>query len=131
MAWKYTKVNGGSGGIFFSDDLTLVTRLAGFVINSGWFVDGIQGIYQRCDGSLSYGLWNGGSGGSQVKVNFAADEYITNISGSAGWYIDQITFVTNKATYGPYGGSGGSAWNIPNDKIGGFYGQSGQYVDAI
>ncbi len=131
MAWQQTSPNGGGGGNYFSDDLTLSTRLAGFIINHGLYIDGIQGIYQRCNGKLYAGAWNGGQGGTQERVDFAAGEYITNITGRAGQYVDQITIQTNIATYGPYGATGGSPWSIPNDNIGGFYGHAGQYVDSI
>jgi hypothetical protein len=133
MAWQQSAAAGGSGGSAFSDDLTQVARLAGFVINSGWYVDGIQGIFQRCDGTPFNGPWHGGVGGtSHSIVNFAPSEYIVGITGSSGWYINQITIQTNLDTYGPYGQqTGANAWNVPYDNIGGFFGSAGSYLDKL
>ena len=39
-------------------------------------------------------------------------EYIAHVEGRSGWYLDQITFVTNKGRkFGPIGGDGGDQFS--------------------
>ena len=40
-------------------------------------------------------------------VTLQDGEYLLKITGTAGAYLDSITFHTNLGTYGPFGGSGG------------------------
>ncbi len=59
---------------------------------------------------------------------------MTGINGSAGKYIDSISFMTNKCTYGPYGGNGSKPYSFLAPEgyvIDGFSGRSGKYIDAI
>lgn len=123
---------GGTGGAPFSDDLTLSSRLAGIVINTGEYVDGIQGIYQTCGGTTFPGPWHGGTGGAKTTITFHADEFITGVKVRAGQYVDQLTFYTNlKPTgYGPFGGPGGAETNLAIG-VGGFFGTSGEYLDQV
>jgi hypothetical protein len=131
----YTKsetFGGRKGGGPFADDLTLASRLAGFVIRAKELVDGIQGIYQNCDGSISFGPWHGGGGGAVTRVDFKPDEHITAVEVSAGDFVDRLMVYTNKnpSGYGPFGGRGGAPTRL-NIKVGGFFGKQGEYLDQI
>lgn len=58
-------------------------------------------------------------------------EYITNIDGRSGDYVDRLTITTTPDTYGPYGGDGGSSWSAAVTNVGGFVGSSGSYLDLV
>lgn len=49
--------------------------------------------------------------------------------------VRSLTFVSNKTTYGPYGAEKGTYFKFPstngNNKIIGFHGRSGAYLDSI
>ncbi|MFN8483758.1 MAG: jacalin-like lectin [Anaerolineae bacterium] len=124
---------GGSGGAAFADDLTGVQRLTGLTIRHGKFVDALRCSWQMTDGSTRMGAQHGGNGGTQDVITFATGENIVGISGRSGAYIDQLVITTNTATYGPYGGNGGSPFNlgpVAAQTIG-FFGRSGLYLDAL
>lgn len=48
-------------------------------------------------------------------------EVITGVSGGAGILVDGLTFTSNKATYGPFGGAGGVKFT-QNTQIYGVFG---------
>ncbi|KAF8013790.1 hypothetical protein BT93_I1595 [Corymbia citriodora subsp. variegata] len=61
-------------------------------------------------------------------------EYLTSISGYYHLHgITSLTFQTNKKTVGPVGDEGGWHFSFPatGGKIVGFYGRSGEYLEAI
>nr|GLL43559.1 mannose/glucose-specific lectin-like [Ipomoea trifida]GMD14757.1 mannose/glucose-specific lectin-like [Ipomoea batatas]GMD80331.1 mannose/glucose-specific lectin-like [Ipomoea batatas] len=89
-----------------------------------------------------------GGGGTDTRVTRTdtvfidgADEYLTEICGTFGPFIDStysvlrsIKFTTNVRVFGPYGPEVGRPFNFqaPNgQKIVGFIGRAGFYVDAI
>jgi hypothetical protein len=132
MAWTPSDTHGGKGGDPFTDDLTVVTRLVGFNIRSGRFVDAIQPVFLNCDGTKTTGAWHGGAGGTLQNVVFAADEVVKRVDGRSGRLVDQLTVKTDKKTYGPYGGSGGEPFSEERlGTVGGFLGRSGRYVDQV
>jgi hypothetical protein len=56
------------------------------------------------------------------SFTLSADEQIIVVSGGAGYNIDRIGFTTSKGnTYGPWGGTGGSAFRLEGP-VYGFYG---------
>jgi hypothetical protein len=129
--WLRSPTHGGDGGDAFSDDLTEVARLFGFVIRSGDKVDSIQAIYQREDGSSFSGPQHGGNGGTQDSFAFSEGEVVIEVSGRAGSELDQISITTNRRTYGPFGGNGGVAWVFECSEAGGIFGRAGAKVDQI
>jgi hypothetical protein len=63
-----------------------------------------------------------------------SDEFITGIRGRAGKYLDNITFVTNKRVFGPFGGAGGNPFNLyvpAGYQVRRLWGRSGDVIDAI
>lgn len=132
MKCKRTMAHGGNGGSPFQDNLTQAVRMAGFVIRHGSYVDGLMGIYKDAKNNTLPGMWYGGTGGKQDAVAFADDEHLIKVSGRSGSNVDQLTFVTNKRTYGPYGEGGGTPWEITTTaKLVGFFGRSGSLIDQI
>lgn len=75
-----------------------------------------------------------------LQFQLAGSEFLTGVSGSIGTFnghanvITSLTFVTNARSYGPFGRGRGTSFNIPvqgNSCIVGFFGRSGQYLNAI
>lgn len=74
----------------------------------------------------------------QIDLN-DSDEYLTSISGyirsssSCPTVIRSLTFQSNKRTIGPFGDEKGAYFSSPTTggKIIGFYGRSGDHLDAI
>ncbi|KAJ0786532.1 putative jacalin-like lectin domain-containing protein [Helianthus annuus] len=72
------------------------------------------------------------------QIDIADDEEIIEINGKVATFenlnlVTQLTFVTNKQTYGPYGTNGGTDFSCPiaKGKVVGFFGRYGAYLDAI
>ena len=127
-----TVQNGGGGGNPFQDDLTEVCRLTGLNIRSGEYIDALQCIWSTPSGGTVTGTQNGGDGGTLSSFSLGAKEYIVTISGRTGRYVDQLTFTTNLGNvFGPFGGDGGDSFTLPDLNVGGFFGQSGDLLDAI
>lgn len=63
-------------------------------------------------------------------IPFADGEVITGVSGAAGNLVDSLTFTTNKATYGPFGGTGGNKFTF-NGQIYGVFGLKRPGDDAL
>ena len=57
-------------------------------------------------GGQSHGI-NGGTGGTKSTINLADDEHIVRVYGyyQPNYALERVAFLTNKQTFGPYGGS--------------------------
>lgn len=127
---------GGNGGTPFEQyDLPADAHLSAIHIYSEWVLNALQIEYIRgndVSGSLTP---VGGLGGEHHVFYLDPDEYLTGISGRAGWYIDSIRFHTNKRISPTYGGVGGerdfSFEAKSGYEIGGFFGRSAWYIDAL
>ncbi|GKV44482.1 hypothetical protein SLEP1_g51663 [Rubroshorea leprosula] len=72
-----------------------------------------------------------------VPINWPS-EHLISISGTYGPFaglltITSLSFITNRATYGPFGTTSGTSFSIPmnNSTVVGFHGRAGHYLDAI
>ncbi|XP_074573439.1 agglutinin-like [Curcuma longa] len=99
-------------------------------------IDGIQVSY-KWNGIHKSPKWWWGSIGWSSEFDLGEDEYLTSIRGHYGYLRDSLvvkslTFVSNKATYGPYGEDNGSPFNLTaqGGKIVGFF-TIGSYLSAI
>jgi Jacalin-like lectin domain len=54
-------------------------------------------------------------------IMLADGEYITTISGRSSGLVDSVTIVTNVASYGPFGGTGGGGFSL-GSQVYGFFG---------
>ncbi|XP_019180878.1 PREDICTED: horcolin-like [Ipomoea nil] len=88
-----------------------------------------------------------GGGGTETNVTHndtinidGEDEYLTEISGTFGAFassdnvLRSIKFTTNAREFGTYGPNVGTPFNFQaqnGNKIVGFFGRSGYYIDAI
>lgn len=131
MPYKKTDSYGGPGGNNFSDDLTQTVRISAITVRHGRYIDAISTTWMLTDGKFFTGPRHGGSGGEETTINFSPDEFITSIVVSSGKFIDSLTFITNKKSYGPYGGKGGTPKPVSALNCGGFCGKSGTYLDSI
>ncbi|KAK1422518.1 hypothetical protein QVD17_25695 [Tagetes erecta] len=134
--------NGGDPWEFIPDG-----RITHIHIRCGKVIDAISFNYIDSQGNNHQSSNFGGSEGALTEVRFAYDEEIINIKGRVGGFgyfgthtvITSLTFVTNRATYGPYGNHNGAGFFIPEGidfslplskgRIIGFYGKSSIYLE--
>ncbi|GJM94563.1 hypothetical protein PR202_ga11220 [Eleusine coracana subsp. coracana] len=131
----------GGGGGELHDIAVAPHRLDSIVIRCDWAVDAISFTYTAIDGtSHKAGQW-GGSGGRKREVKLGETEFIKEISGTYGPFeghagiVRSLTFVTNVGKHGPFGNSKeGTPFIVPlqnGGRVVGFFGRSGQLLDAI
>ena len=116
-------------------------RLESISVRHGMIVDCISFSYRDRDGKLhTAGPWGGTGGLSEETITLGPDEYVTEVAGAVGPFgelthtVAWLKFVTNRATYGPFGHGDGTAFNIPvlnNGSIVAMFARAGQYLDAI
>lgn len=115
------------GGYKYEDTVPDDGRVVELWVRAGTMVDSLQMWYLRADGTLySPGKRGLSPGGDLHRLVFDADEYITELNGRGGEFMDALSVVTNKRTYGPWGGTGGSEFSIHTPlgyEICGFFGQ--------
>ncbi len=127
---------GSDDGTAFTDSVTPGQSLTGVNVQSGWWLDSIQGILNTGD-TLSF---HGGTQGvNAATATLNAGEYLVGISGFYGNYVGTISFITNTGRIlGPYGlGLGGSdttsfSYTVPaGNEIVGFTGRASDFLNAI
>jgi hypothetical protein len=108
-------------------------------IRWGWFIDQLQVVYRNpTNGHVVSGPVHGGNGGQLTVITLNAGEFIAEINGRTGSFVDSLLVKTNQGRiFSNLGGDGG-----PNpfrfhlgvgsgEEIFGFFGRSGQFLDAI
>lgn len=130
----------GGNGIPFTDTSTNYQPLTGVQVRAGAIIDAIQAVSPQ-----NYAI-HGGVGGNLYSITLNLGEYITGISGEncdfqfdVNRLVSKISFVTNQSrTFGPYGTSSYCSnitsfnYTVPaGNQVLGFYGNSGQYLNAI
>lgn len=135
---------GGHGGHPFDDAVDLglnvaTMRIGGLIIRSGQFIDGITPIYLDEGGNLAFPK-HGGDGGSETRFGLRPGEFITEISGRSGQFVDSLTVETNLGSRVGFGGLGGGPVegyefppeaDGPQQEVFAFHGASGQFIDSI
>ena len=74
-------------------------------------IKGLEITFLENDAIVKFGLEDGPG---RIKEEFELEdgEHITHVEGRSGWYLDQLTFVTNKnRKLGPIGGDGGDKFS--------------------
>lgn len=75
-----------------------------------------------------------------LQIRLGPSEYLIEVSGTTGSFcglhnlVTSLTFVTNAASYGPFGKGGGDPFVVPkqsNSRIVGFFDRAGLFLDAI
>lgn len=130
---------GGNGGR--TRDIRVAPhRLENVTIYSKEGIDSLAFSYTDHNGQQrTAGPW-GGSGGRVSKINLGHSEYLIKVSGTTSSFyglanvVTSLTFVTNAASYGPFGKGRGEPFELPvqsNSSIVGFFGRAGALLDAI
>ena len=131
--------HGGTGGNPF-DDLDPFNlsglgnqKITSITVGHGDYVDYI-GVGGSGDNWPSSGSGHGGYEGQMDTFSLDDDEWLTEIHGRSGSYLDQVVFYLNSGHVSPvYGGYGGVPFIEKMDKgiIKAFFGRSGSYVDQL
>jgi hypothetical protein len=138
-----TSTFGGQGGGAWDDVETLgaqsITGMKRIAVRTGTLVDRIETSYALSNGGNSIQA-HGGTGGSPVELELLPNELLVAVKGRSGALVDQVEFMTAVIygsgdppylrTYGPFGGGGGTPFQIWGD-IAGFHGRSGSLIDSI
>ncbi|KAL5760151.1 hypothetical protein ACOSQ2_018989 [Xanthoceras sorbifolium] len=133
---------GGPGGFAWDFNLGTGFAIIEIVINHGDVVDSVSfKSFNRVTGQIVSSGTHGGTGGVSDKISIdGSEEHLTLISGTVFDYfgtgnliVQSLTFHTNKTSYGPFGLTNGTAFEIPmeNGEIVGFFGRAGAFVDSI
>ena len=73
-------------------------------------IKGMEIYFLGNDQAITFGL-DDGPGNTREEFDLGEDEYIAYVEGRSEYYLDQITFVTNKnRKLGPVGGNGGETF---------------------
>ena len=134
---------GGDGGGPFDDlaDLGLdasTIRIVGLIIRSDQFINSIMPIYLDGGGQLALPK-HGGDEGLETRFGLRSGEFITEISGRSGQFVDSLTIETNLGARIGLGGLGGGpveGYELPPDTAGtqevvALFGASGTLLDRI
>jgi len=138
---------GGPGGAPFDDltDLGLdaaTIRIIGLIVrdDKDKFVNAITPIYIDGAGNLALPKHGGDGGKEEVPgLGLRSGEFITEISGRSGEFLDSLTIETNLGVRRGFGGPGGGpveGYELPPDterpqEVVAFFGASGTLIDRI
>ncbi len=136
MRYVMSELVGGSGGKEFFDYIPPGdARIKVVHVFANDYIDALQFGYLDEKGETALLPKVGGDGGFAYQFVLDEDEYLTGISGRYGWYIDQISFHTNKRRSETFGGSGGITdfrLEAPKDhEMVGLFGRKEWYLDAL
>jgi hypothetical protein len=123
-----------NGSVAFSDDLTEPSELVEVTIEAVQWVAYIQGIWRDRHGKEREGAMHGHTHGDPaVSFRLEEGEWISQVDGWYGKYIDYLKFTTNKGNYKEWGtpaGGGNTAFSVEG-RINGFYGFAEGSLDGI
>ncbi|KAF8694031.1 hypothetical protein HU200_038481 [Digitaria exilis] len=130
---------GGNGGN--SCDIKVIPRhLESVTICSGTVINALAFSYWDINGKRQTTQFWGGILGNANTVLLEASEYLIEVCGTSGPFIDvsevitSLTLVTNVRSYGPFGEPQGTPFCTrvkKNSSIVGFFGRSGNHLDAV
>lgn len=131
---------GGTGGISWDDGSYNGVREIRLVYD--WCIDSIHVVYDKKGKPVSVEKHGGGGGNktAEIKLQFP-DEFLVGASGhycpvihGGSSVIRSLTFKSNRRTFGPYGVEVGTPFSSSaegGERIVGFKGRSGWYIDEI
>ncbi|CAL4987997.1 unnamed protein product [Urochloa decumbens] len=130
---------GGNGGN--TCDIKVISHhLESVTICSGTIVDALAFSYSDRNGQRHKTQFWGGITGSVKMIFLGTSEYLIEVSGTSGPFSDiseaitSLTLVTNVRSYGPFGEPQGIPFCTrvkKNTSIVGFFGRSGNHLDAV
>lgn len=125
--------HGGSGGNEFS--LLANGRITALSIRCGGWIDAVQLLYQKQDGTEDSTEKAGGNGGGLKLFRLSEGERITKIYGGASRFVDRIVIETDKGRKEVFGNSNSPVqftYMVPEGhQLVGFFGRAATYVDAL
>jgi hypothetical protein len=131
----YIGLWGGGGGAPFEDKITDGSRIAIIGLSHGSWIDALTLAIERSGGKVETLPRHGGTGGKMDQIVIDPGDWITEVSGTYGSYVTQLTLRTQKGQVYTYGGDDGStpfSYTIPKGfELIGFYGRSWTYLDSI
>ena len=96
---------GGNGGKPFDHyNIPNGARLSAVHVYCEWVINALQ--FEFTDDAPGSRPPVGSPGGEHHVFTLDEDEYLTGISGRAGWYVDSVRFHTNKRASALFGGRG-------------------------
>lgn len=135
MLVKMSDMVGGRGGREFVTHLhTHGENIKEIYVSAGDFVDSLQIVFENALGQPDALAKAGGNGGRHFVFVLDEDEYLVSVTGSAGDFVDQIQFHTNKKSSPVYGGQGGTPFEFratEGEEIAGFFGRAGWFIDSL
>ncbi|GBF25981.1 hypothetical protein MnTg02_01017 [bacterium MnTg02] len=127
--------SGGVGGHPFDDEPYLEhARLSEIRVWSGYAINAVQLLFD-IDGDAVESRKHGGHSGSIGTLRLDDGEYLTEIYGRYGSYVESLCLRTNRGQIRRFGGQGGSnefVYLAPQGfQITGFWGCAGEMIDSI
>jgi hypothetical protein len=130
---------GGNGGQPFDDQMYIPRKatVACLDLHTGMWIDSIRTFWGNPSdrASLKSSQLHGGSGGQDTAVWIPKGEHIIAVEGCVGNMVTQLSFITNKTRYGPYGKSTNDRPFIFQAPKGfcivGFQGRAGLGIDQL
>lgn len=132
--------SGGNGGRPFLDVPFQTARIHAISVRTKRIpgnikvIAGIRLTYKSGNRTFN-GRWIGGQGDHQSRFELRSGEYITQIYGRSGAFVDSFKVITNNNRRRQWGGNGGShAYRFNStqrEPIIGIWGREGALIDAI
>src|SRR5882757_8414857 len=135
---------GGDGGYPFDEAAPAGMEVGALIVTYGTsrsVVAGIQAIYRSPTGALHWGDMHGSLAANTKQFPIALDEgeFIVEISGSYGQFLDQLQVTTSMGkTWGPFPDHVASnlyeyppTQQQPQEEVFGFHGRASQLVDSL
>jgi hypothetical protein len=137
--WGYSPVWGGNGGNGFNDTqpnwIPQQVTLGSIQLRGDKWMDQAQFTYELPSGPQP--SLHGGTGGSPGSpLNLQPNEFISNIAGTSGAFINQLTFTTTTGQISTWPKNPESApsfdWMVPDGWVVVFFkGASGFFLDSL
>ncbi|MEA2873036.1 MAG: zymogen granule rane protein 16 [Hyphomicrobiales bacterium] len=125
------EVGGGGGDPFDDRSYAASGEITKIEIWAGGYVDAIKVTYGESGFAPLHGGGGRNPGGSYSSLTLKPGDYITEITGGAGGYVDRLCFSVNGAAPSCYGGGGGDYFQISSAgrPLRSINGRSGGYLD--
>ncbi len=125
--------HGGQGGNEFA--ISADGRITALSIRCGGWIDAVQLLFQKQDGTEDSTEKAGGNGGGLKLFRLSEGERITKVYGGASQFVDLIVIETDKGRKETFGNSS-SPVNFTyiveeGHQLVGFFGRAATYVDAL
>jgi len=116
--------------------LALRPVLASIDLWGGDWMNQLGTSYQTTSGTVQFVHGDPSGAGLQPSLNLQTGEFVTSISGQEDWYVNKLTFTTNRgqSLTGPPNGNAATSfsWSVPpGATLVGFQGSCGEYLNTL